>query len=432
MSGVPPQLDCVGQESGRLLRLPRVVVTGLGAVTPIGSTTSSYWSALLAGQSGIARIEAFNVDDYPVRIAGEVKDFDPLDWLDDRKDVRRMARFSHFAIAAGKQALHDSGLQIGAAQAPRVGVCLGSGMGALGVMEEQHGILMHKGPTRVSPFTVPLMIPNMAAGNLAIALGAKGPNTCPVTACASGAHALGDAYWILARGDADVVLAGGAEAVVTPLGMAAFASARSLSTRNDDPCGASRPFDRERDGFVMGEGAGVLVLETLEHAKARGARVYAELVGYGASSDAYHMTAPEPAGDGIVRAMRSALNQAGLTPDSVGYLNAHGTGTPLNDAIETAAIKTVFGSHAPQLRISSGKSMTGHLLGAAGAIEAIAAVLALHHGNLPPTINLEHPDPACDLDYVPLQSVKAAVDVVMSNSMGFGGHNVSLVFRKLS
>ncbi|MEB3284226.1 MAG: beta-ketoacyl-ACP synthase II [Candidatus Sericytochromatia bacterium] len=410
--------------------MPRIVITGLGAVTPLGNTVGTFWNALIQGRSGITRIKSFNAEDFPVKIAGEIQDFDPLDWLEDRKDARRLARFSQFAIAAGKQALQDANLAIGEATAPRVGVCLGSGMGGLGVMEEQHTILLDKGPTRVSPFTAPLMIPNMAAGNLAIAIGAKGPNTCPVTACASGGHAIGDALWILARGDADVVLAGGTEAVITPLGMAAFAAARSLSTRNDDPAGASRPFDRSRDGFVMGEGAGVLVLETLTHARKRGARIYAELIGYGSTSDAYHMTAPEPTGNGMVRAMHAAMKHAGITPDSIDYINAHGTGTPLNDLIETVAIKTVFGQHATRLPISSGKSMTGHLLGAAGAIEAIATVLALHHGVLPPTINLDVPDPDCDLDYIPMKARPCSAEVAMSNSMGFGGHNVSLLFRK--
>jgi 3-oxoacyl-[acyl-carrier-protein] synthase II len=403
----------------------------MGAVTPLGTGLDAYWSGLAAGRSGVGVITAFDAGALECRIAGQVPDFDPLDWLEDRKEARRLARFSQFAIAASRQALADAGLVVSASNACRVGVCIGSGMGGLGALEEQFDVLRDRGPGRVSPFTVPMMIPNMAAGNVAIAVGAEGPNTCPVTACASGSHAVGEAYEIIRRGDADAVLAGGAEAVVTPMGIASFAAARALSTRNDDPTRASRPFDRQRDGFVMGEGAGVLLLEALPHAIARGARIYAEVAGWGMTCDAHHMTAPPPDGAGIVRAMRAALARAGLAPEAVGYLNAHGTSTPLNDAIETRAVKEVFGAHAPSLPVSSVKSMTGHLLGAAGGIEAIASVLALHHGLLPPTINLEDPDPACDLDYVPNVARRAEIEVAMSNNMGFGGHNASLLFRRL-
>ncbi|MEB3329144.1 MAG: beta-ketoacyl-ACP synthase II [Candidatus Sericytochromatia bacterium] len=407
----------------------RVVVTGMGAVTPLGTGLASYWNNLVAGRSGIGPITAFDARTLDCRIAGQVPDFDPLDWLDDRKEARRLARFSQFAIAASKQALSDAGLAVTSSNAGRVGVSIGSGMGGLGALEEQFDVLRDRGPGRVSPFTVPLMIPNMAAGNVAIAVGAQGPNTCPVTACASGSHAIGEAFEIIRRGDADALLAGGSEAVITPMGITAFAAARALSTRNDEPARASRPFDRQRDGFVMGEGAGVVLLEALPHALARGARIYAEVVGWGMTCDAHHMTAPPPDGAGIVRAMRLALGRAGLAPEAVGYLNAHGTSTPLNDAIETQAVKEVFGPHASRLPVSSGKSMTGHLLGAAGGIEAIATVLAIYHSLMPPTINLEDPDPACDLDYVPNAARPGTVEVAMSNSMGFGGHNASLLFR---
>ncbi|MEB3197510.1 MAG: beta-ketoacyl-ACP synthase II [Candidatus Sericytochromatia bacterium] len=412
--------------------LPRVVVTGLGVVTPLGSHVSAFWDGLCAGRSAVSRIENIDASGFPVQIAAEVRDFDPLDWLEDRKEARRLARFSQFAVAAARQAVTDGNLRFSPEQAGRVGVCLGSGMGALGVIEEQHAQLLQRGPGRVSPFTVPLLIPNMAAGHVAIALGAKGPNTCPVTACASGSHAIGDAFEILRRGAADVMVAGGAESVITPLGMASFAAARALSSRDVPPAEASCPFDARRDGFVMGEGAGVVLLETLDHALSRGARIYAELVGYGLSADAFHMTAPDPAGEGLTRAMRSALQSAGLDPAQVDHINAHGTSTPLNDVVETRAVKAVFGEHAPRIPVSAIKSMTGHLLGAAGGIEAVATVLSIAHGCLPPTINLQEPDPECDLDYVPRQARQQPVRVAMSNSMGFGGHNASLVFRGLS
>jgi 3-oxoacyl-[acyl-carrier-protein] synthase II len=409
----------------------RVVVTGLGAVTPLGSTTQAYWDGLVAGRSGIRHITQFDATGYDTTIAGEVPDFEVERWIPDRKEARRLGRFSQFAIAASRQALDDAGLAVDDATRDRVGVSIGSGMGALGVVEEQIGVLAARGPGRVSPFTVPLMIPNMAAGNVAIALGVRGPNVCTVTACASGSHAIGDAYKIIQRGEADVMLAGGTESVITPLGIAAFASARTLSSRNDEPTKASRPFELNRDGFVMGEGAGVVVLESLEHAQARGARIYAEVVGYGLTGDAHHMTAPAPGGEGVARAMRLALADAGMTIDDVDYVNAHGTSTPLNDKLETQAMKAVFGERAYQIPLSSVKSMTGHLLGAAGGIEAVATALTLHHGIMPPTINYETPDPECDLDYVPNVARKGDVRVAMSNNMGFGGHNASLVMRKL-
>ncbi|MDB5097933.1 MAG: beta-ketoacyl-[acyl-carrier-protein] synthase, partial [Cyanobacteria bacterium RYN_339] len=353
----------------------RVVVTGLGAVTPLGTGVEKFWEGLMAGRSGVRTITQFDATNFPTRIAGEVPDFDITKYVTNVKEARRLGRFSQFAIAACKQAVEHSGLVVTPENAERVGVYIGSGMGALGVIEEQNAVLAAKGPDRVSPFTVPLMIPNMASGNVAIAIGAKGPNVCTVSACASGSHAVGDAFRLIQRGDADVMVAGGAESVITPLGIASFASAKTLSSRNDDPTRASRPFDNERDGFVMGEGAGAVVLESLEHAKARGATIYAEIVGYGLTADAYHMTAPPPDGDGLVRAMRIALKDAGVKPEEVDYINAHGTSTSLNDRVETQAVKTVFGDYAAKLPLSSIKSMIGHLLGAAGGVEAVATVL---------------------------------------------------------
>lgn len=406
----------------------RVVVTGLGAVTPLGLDVASFWDGLSSGRNGIRSISAFDASDLPVRFAGEVQDFDPTRFM-DRKEAKRLARFSQFAVAASLQAWQDSGLEMAHENAERVGVLIGSGMGGLSVIEEGHQQLMTKGPGRVSPFLIPMSIVNMASGNVSIVLGAKGPNYCAVSACSSGTHALGDALRILQRGDAEVFVAGGTESAVTPLAIAAFANAKALSGRNDAPEKASRPFDAGRDGFVMGEGAGVLILETLEHAQARNARIYAELVGYGASGDAYHITMPGPEGEGAGRAMAAALQEAGLAPEDVEYINAHGTSTPANDRLETAAIKGLFGSHAAKVAISSNKSMVGHLLGAAGAVEALATVLTIYNGKIPPTINYETPDPECDLDYVPNQAREKAVKVAMTNNMGFGGHNASLVFR---
>lgn len=407
----------------------RVVVTGLGAVTPLGTTVDQFWSAVQEGQSGIGPITLVDASALPVQFAGEVKDFDPTLYM-DRKEAKRTARFTHFAIAAAKQAWEDAGLTLEQVDPERVGVFIGSGMGALDVIEEEAAKLREKGASRVSPFLIPTVIVNMAGGNVAIQLGLKGPNLCQVSACSTGAHAIGDAFRMLQHGDVDVMLAGGTEAVITPLAIAGFAAAKALSSghASGDPTRASRPFDAERNGFVMGEGAGVMVLETLEHAQQRGARILAEVVGYGMSDDAHHITMPAPEGEGAQRAMRMALKDAGLPAGAVSYVNAHGTSTEANDKYETAAYKGVFGEQVPP--VSSTKSMIGHLLGAAGAVEAITCVLAIRDGVMPPTINYENPDPECTLDYVPNQARKAPVDVAMSNNMGFGGHNASLVIRK--
>ncbi|MDO8879827.1 MAG: beta-ketoacyl-ACP synthase II [Coriobacteriia bacterium] len=406
----------------------RVVITGLGVVSPVGIGADAVCASVNAGISGVAPITAFDVLAYSTRFAAMIDDWDPTPWLEP-KEARRLARFQQFAVAAAQQAVDDAGLVIEEAEADRVGVIVGSGIGGLGTMEEQKEILDAKGPGRVSPFLVPMMIVDLAAGHISIRLGAKGINYAPVSACATGNHAIGEAGEIIKRGDADVVIAGGFDCGTTPLGLAGFCAARSLSTRNDDPTRASRPFDAGRDGFVMGEGGGILILEELEHARARGARIYAELAGYGASADAYHLTAPAPDGDGARRAMLQSLARGGMTPAEIGYINAHGTSTQLGDAAETGAIKAVFGSDAPP--VSSTKSMTGHLLGGAGALEAVICVRALTDGILPPTINYETPDPACDLDYVPNVARAATVDAIMSNSFGFGGHNATLVFRRL-
>ena len=407
----------------------RVVITGMGAITPIGNNLEAYWQGLLAGKSGIGPITLFDASKHKCRIAGEVKGFDPLEHL-DAKDAKRTDRFAQFAIAASKQALVDASLTITDLNAEQVGVMIGTGVGGLKVMEEQQSVYLKKGPNRCSPFMVPMMIANMAAGLTAIHTGAKGPNSCAVTACAAGSNAIGDAFRIVQNGYAQAMICGGTEAAITPLSFAGFASARALSTRNDDPDHASRPFDKDRDGFVMGEGAGILILEELEHALSRGARIYAEMVGYGMTCDAYHMTAPAPGGAGAARSMELALKDAGVTPADVSYVNAHGTSTPANDPTETAAIKTALGDCAKTVAISSTKSMTGHLLGGSGGIEGVAACLAVANDQVPPTINLQEPDAECDLDYVPNQSRAQTVDVAMSNSFGFGGHNVTLVFRK--
>ncbi|GAB4355797.1 MAG: beta-ketoacyl-ACP synthase II [Cyanophyceae cyanobacterium] len=407
----------------------RVVVTGLGAITPIGNTLADYWQGLMEGRSGIGPITAFDASKHACRIAGEVKDFDPLDYI-DRKEAKRMDRFSHFAIAASKQALADSGLEITDLNAEQVGAVIGTGIGGLKVLEDQQEIYLDRGPDRCSPFMIPMMIGNMAAGLTAIQVGAKGPNSCSVTACAAGSNAVGDAFRLIQQGYAQAMFCGGTEAAVTPLGIAGFASARALSTRNDDPTRASRPFDRDRDGFVMGEGAGILLIEELNHALSRGARIYAEIVGYGMTCDAYHMTAPVPGGLGAARAIGLALKDANLTPDQVSYINAHGTSTGANDPTETAAIKTALGEAAYRIAVSSTKSMTGHLLGGSGGIEAVATALAVANDRVPPTINLDNPDEGCDLDYVPHKAREMPVQVALSNSFGFGGHNVTLVFKK--
>jgi 3-oxoacyl-[acyl-carrier-protein] synthase II len=408
----------------------RVVVTGLGAITPVGNTPEEFWAGLLAGRSGIGRISLFDPSDHACKIAGEVKDFDFHTYM-DRKEAKRMARFARFAVAASHQALADAKFIIDDLNAEQVGIIVGTGVGGLDVMEEQQEVYLTRGPSRCSPFLVPMMIANMAAGLTAIHTGAKGPNSCSVTACAAGSNSVGDAFRLIQRGYAQAMICGGAEAAVTPLAVAGFASMKALSTRNDDPTRASRPFERDRDGFVMGEGAGILLLEELEHALSRGARIYAEIVGYGMTCDAHHITAPVPGGLGAARAIQLALKDAGIGGDGVDYINAHGTSTPANDATETLAIKTALGEeNARNVSISSTKSMTGHLLGGSGGIEAVATVLAICNDRVPPTINLENPDPACDLDYVANQCRSQTVNVALSNSFGFGGHNVTLVFKK--
>lgn len=408
----------------------RVVVTGQGAITPIGNTLEEYWEGLSSGRNGIGPITLFDPSHHACRIAGEVKGFDPHDYM-DRKEAKRMDRFAQFAIGATKQAIADAQFEINDLNAEQVGVIIGTGIGGIKVMEDQQTIYLNRGPDRCSPFMVPMMIANMAAGLTAIHTGAKGPNSCPVTACAAGSNAVGDAFRLVQRGYAQAMICGGTEAAITPLSVAGFAAARALSTRNDDPTHACRPFDRDRDGFIMGEGAGILLLEELEHALARGAKIYGEIVGYGMTCDAYHITSPVPGGEGATRAMELAMKDAGIRPGQVSYINAHGTSTSANDKTETAAIKKALGQeNARQVAISSTKSMTGHLLGGSGGIEAVATVMAIANDKVPPTINLENPDPECDLDYVPHQSRDRKVEVALSNSFGFGGHNVTLVFKK--
>ncbi|PJN56197.1 3-oxoacyl-[acyl-carrier-protein] synthase 2 [Paenibacillus sp. GM2FR] len=397
-------------------------------MTSIGQDLDTFWNSLMEGKSGVSRIEAFDVSDYTTQIAASMKDFNPEDYM-DRKEARRMDRFVQLAVAAGSKALEDSGLEIGVnADAERVGVSIGSGIGGLGTWEDQHNILLEKGPKRVSPFFIPMMIANMASGQMSINLGAKGPNTTQVTACATGTHSIGDSYRLIQRGDADVMICGGAEATIRPTGMAGFCAMRAMSTRNDEPEKASRPFDTGRDGFVMGEGAGVLVIESLEHALKRGARIYAEVVGYGLSADAHHITEPDP--DGAARCMKMAIRDAGIAPEEVDYINAHGTSTPVGDRSETKAVKMALGDHAYKVAVSSTKSMTGHLLGAAGGVEAVICGLSLKNQTIAPTINLEDQDPECDLDYVPNHPRKADLDIVMSNSFGFGGHNATIILKK--
>ena len=407
----------------------RVVVTGLGALAPNGNDLDSFWDALVNGRSGIGPITKFDASEHRAQIAGEIKGFDAEAVL-DRKDVRRNDPFTHYAIYVANQATEHGGLDMEAVDAERVGVIWGSGIGGIQTHEEQHTILMDKGPKRVSPFYVPMMISDMAAGMISMVLGAKGPNYATVSACSSAAHALGEAARKIQYAEAEVMVAGGSEAACTPISVAGFASAKALSTRNDEPERASRPFDAERDGFVLGEGAGAVILEELEHARARGAVIYGEFKGLGFTADAYHQTAMAPEAEGGTRAMRIALQDAGLDPADVGYVNAHGTSTPMGDSQETTAIKTVFAGHTDRLAVSSTKSMTGHLLGAAGAIESIACIMALKHGVLPPTINYENPDPECDLDCVPNEARQAGGDNVLNNSFGFGGHNVALVFGR--
>ena len=409
----------------------RVVVTGLGAITPIGNNLTEYWDGLLQGRNGVGKVTLFDASQHACNIAAEVKDFDPNEYL-DKKDAKRMDRFAQFGVCASKQAIADAKFKIDELNADRVGVLIGTGVGGLKVMEDQNENLLTKGPRKVSPFTIPMMIANMAAGLTAIHTGAKGPNSCTVTACAAGSHAIGDAFRLIQGGYADAMICGGAEAAVTPLSFAGFCSAKALSTRNDDPAHASRPFDRDRDGFVMGEGSGILFLEELEHALARGAKIYAEIVGYGMTCDAYHMTSPVPGGQGAAKAIELALRDGNITPDRVDYINAHGTSTPANDSNETKAIKKALGDRASEIVLSSTKSMTGHLLGGSGGIEAVATVMAIKNNKVPPTINLANPDPECDLDYIRDRSQDYEVNVALSNSFGFGGHNVTLAFKKYS
>ena len=411
--------------------LQRVVVTGLGAVTPIGNTVADYWEGLTSAKNGVEAITLFDAAQHACRFAAEVKNFDPSGFIEP-KDAKRWDRFCKFGVVAAEQALADSGLAISPDNAHRIGVSIGSGVGGLLTMETQAHVLKDKAPGRVSPFTVPMMIPNMATGLAAIALGAKGPSSAVATACAAGSNAIGDAFQLLQLGKADAMICGGAESAITPLGVAGFASAKALSFRNDDPSTASRPFDKTRDGFVIGEGSGILVLETLANAEARGATILAEIVGYGTTCDAHHITSPTPGGVGGAAAMRLALEDGGIAAESVDYVTAHGTSTPANDSNETAAIKSALGSRANDIPVSSTKSMTGHLLGGSGGIEAVACVLALRNGVVPPTINYNNPDPECDLDVVPNTARELTLGTVLSNSFGFGGHNVCLAFRRMS
>jgi 3-oxoacyl-[acyl-carrier-protein] synthase II len=409
--------------------LQRVVVTGLGAVSPLGSGVDANWRALLAGRSGIGPITAFDASDFPVRIAGQVPDFDPATYL-EKKDIKKVDRFAQFAIAAAQMAVDDAHLTVTPEEAPRVGVVVGVGMGGISTIEEAVRAFNEGGIKRISPFFIPRLIANMAPGHIAIRFGCTGVNYTPTSACASGGQAVGEAFRLVRHGDQDVVISGGAEAAVTPMGVGGFAVMRAMSTRNDEPERASRPFERHRDGFVVGEGAGVLVVESLAHARARGARIYCELVGYGANGDAYHITSPAPDGRGAAECMRLALANGAIDPLAVDYINAHGTATPYNDVNETQAIKAVFGEHAARIAVSSTKSMTGHLLGGAGGVEAVYTVLTLHHGWIPPTINYDEPDPECDLDYVPNTARQASPRVALSNSFGFGGANACVAFRR--
>jgi len=409
----------------------RIVVTGIGLVTPVGLNSESTWNSLVEGRSGIDYISLFDAEGYESRIAGEVDNFDASAAL-GRKEAKRLDRFSQFACVAALEALEHANLNMEKEDADRVGVLIGSGVGGIITISDQHKILLKRGPKRVSPFLVPMMLGDMASGQVSMMIGAKGPNFSTVSACATGADSIGEALEMIRRGRADVVIAGGTEAAICEIGVAGFNSCMALSTRNEDPQGASRPFDSDRDGFVLGEGAGILVLESLEHAEKRGANILAEMSGYGASSDAHHVTQPHPDGEGAARAMKWAIEDAGITPDKVDYVNAHGTSTPLNDKYETIAMKRMYGDHAYKLAISSTKSMTGHLLGAAGAIEAAFTVLAIKNDIVPPTINIENPDPDCDLNYVPNTAKKQPVNVAMSNSLGFGGHNASLVFERFT
>ncbi|AIF51615.1 beta-ketoacyl-ACP synthase II [Pelosinus sp. UFO1] len=407
----------------------RVVITGLGAVTPIGIGKEKFWQALLEGKSGIGKITRFDASEYTTQIAGEVKDFDPAQYI-DKKEAKRMDRFTQFAVAASKMAFDDSGIDLQSEDLTRIGTMIGTGIGGMDTLNEQYKNLFDKGPSRISPFFIPMMIGNMAAGQTSITFGLQGPCNCVTTACATGTNAIGDAFKVIQRGDADVMVAGGTEAAISPIAVAGFCSMKALSTRNDEPEKASRPFDKDRNGFVMGEGSGVVILESLEHALARGAHIYAEIIGYGFNADAYHITAPAPEGAQAAKCMAMALKDGDIEPEAVDYINAHGTSTPLNDKNETLAIKSLFGEHAYKLAVSSIKSMTGHLLGAAGGIECIATALTIENGQIPPTINCDEPDEELDLDYVPHTSRKQVVNVALSNSLGFGGHNATILLKK--
>lgn len=407
----------------------RVVVTGFGVVSPVGTGKEEFWKGIRRGESGVGPVTGFDASGFTTRIAAEVKDFDPLRYM-EKRSARRMDRFTQFAVAAARMAVEDARLELSEAERDLTGVMVSSGIGGINTMEQQHRVLLERGPGRVSPFFIPMLIPNIAGGHIAIELGLRGPNLAVVSACASSSNAIGEGARVIQREEAEVVLAGGSEAAITPLGFAGFCAMGAMSTRNDEPSKACRPFDRDRDGFVMGEGAGVLVLESLEHARKRGAEVLAEIAGYATNCDAYHVVQPEPEGRGAAKVMADALRDASLDPDQVDYINAHGTGTDLNDRLETEAIKRVFGDHAYELAVSSSKSMFGHLLGAAGAVELIATIMAIRDQWLPPTINLENPDPQCDLDYVPNVGRPAEIRVALSNSFGFGGHNAALVVKR--
>jgi 3-oxoacyl-[acyl-carrier-protein] synthase II len=408
----------------------RVVITGLGVISPLGNDIKTFWESLCAGKSGVCKITQFDASDYDSKIAGEVKDFDPALYI-SAKEIKRTDRFTQFAIGAAAIAIGDSGLDLSALDPWRFGIIVGSGIGGIHTIERESRVLFDKGPSRISPFFIPMLIVNMASGMIAIRFGLKGPNSCSVTACASSNHSIGEAFRIIQHGYADLMLGGGSEAAINPLGIGGFCAAKALSMKNQQPEKASRPFDKERDGFVMGEGAGIVVLEEYEHAKKRGANIYAEIIGYGMSCDAYHMTAPDPEGKGAIRSMQESLKDAAIKSEELTYINAHGTSTQLNDIMETHATKAVFGSHSKKIAISSTKSMVGHLLGAAGGVELIATVLTMKYSIIPPTINYEHPDPKCDLDYVPNHARKQEVKVALSNSFGFGGHNATIIIRKI-
>lgn len=409
----------------------RVVVTGIGVVSPVGNNKEDFWTSLVNGRSGVGPLCSFDCKDYDSRIAGEVKNFTPHPFI-PKKELRRMEKFVQFAVTAAKEAVEDAGLDISKEDPFNIGVLVGSGIGSLRIIEEQYRVILEKGPSRVTPFLIPMLIVNMASGHISIMLKVKGPNSCTTTACAAGSHAIGDALRIIQDGKADIMVTGGTESCITPLGIGGFCALKALSTRNDEPERASRPFDKERDGFVMAEGAGIAILEELEHARKRNAKIYAEVIGFGMSGDGYHMTAPDPSGEGPARCMIEALKDGGIKPEQVSYINAHGTSTELNDKVETLAIKKALGDSARKVAISSTKSMTGHLLGAAGGVEFAVCCLAVKNDIIPPTINYENPDPECDLDYVPNEARKAKVNIALSNSLGFGGHNASICIKKFT